>query len=119
MSLKQLTVGAVAAFALALSSYAATAGSITEPGISGSGQPAIVNSKSTFTLIRGGRGGGHGGGHGGHGGGRGGVHARGGGHRGFARGLRGHRFAHVRASRGRGGTRGARFNSGYYAARRS
>jgi hypothetical protein len=66
MPVKRLLMVAIAALGLSLSGYAASAGSVARAGIASSNQSPAVNSKSTFTLIRGGgHGGGHGGGYGG------------------------------------------------------
>ena len=68
MSIKKLTVAAVAALGLSLGAYSASAGPVNE----GIAPLSSANSPSTFTLIRGGGGGGGGmGGGGGHMGGGG------------------------------------------------
>jgi hypothetical protein len=60
MPLKRLLVVAVAALGLCLSGYAVSAGSAAESGAASIDQPTVVNSKSTFTLVKGGKGGGRG-----------------------------------------------------------
>ncbi len=59
MSLKRLIIVAVSAVGLSLTGYSASAGPVQDAG---GAATQMVNSKSTFTLIRGGRGGGGGGG---------------------------------------------------------
>jgi hypothetical protein len=72
MSIKKLTVAAVAALGLSLGAYSASAGPVNE----GVAPLSSATSPSTFTLIRGGGGGGGMGGGGGHMGGGGGGMAR-------------------------------------------
>jgi hypothetical protein len=107
MSAKRSLIVAVAALGLSVSGYAASAGSVAQSGAAASlDQSMMVNSKSTFTLIRGGGGGGHGGG--GHGGGMGGM-----GGRGFAM-RAGPGFRGGVPRRGvRAGFRGRRFRRGF------
>jgi hypothetical protein len=57
MPLKRLLIVAVAALGLSLSGYAASAGPVVQTGAD---QSAVAKSVSTFTLIKGGRGGGAG-----------------------------------------------------------
>jgi hypothetical protein len=100
MSVKRLLIVSVAALGLSLSGYAASAGSVAQSGAASIDQSTVVNSKSTFTLVRG-----HGGGRGGmRGGGRGGMRAfRSGGFRGREFGGRGFRGRHFRGRGFRGG----------------
>jgi hypothetical protein len=106
MPAKRLLIVAVAALGLSFSGYAASAGLVAQSGAASLDPSMAVNSKSIFTLIRGGGGGGGGGGRGG--GGGGGGHAMGGG--GMGRGGSAMRGGGMR---GGGGFRGRAFRGGF------
>ena len=81
MSIKRITVAAIAALGLSLGAYSASAGPLNQ----GAASLPAAKSPSTFTLVRGGMGGGGFGGHGGFGGGMG--HGFGGGMGGMGHGF--------------------------------
>jgi hypothetical protein len=64
MSMKRLMIAAVAALILSLPGYAVFAEPVTQTGLTSADRTSLVNSQSTFTLIKGGHSGGHSGAHG-------------------------------------------------------